>query len=102
MELYQQNNGIITRCYSVAVGNDCHWQYMAKHLREKAIIEIDKAIEILSVDNFARLVGEFKNIKKVLQTTEPINTNRFNIFTRKLDMMRGESFEDTFGIQLLE
>jgi hypothetical protein len=77
---------------------------MAKHLRKKAIIEIDKAIEILTATNFARLVGEFENIKKVLQTInpDPISTNRFNIFTRKLDMMRGESFEDTFGIQLLE
>lgn len=104
MELYQQNNNIFTRCYSVAVGNDCHWQYMAKHLRNKAIIEIDKAIEILTATNFARLVGEFENIKKVLQTInpDPISTNRFNIFTRKLDMMRGESFEDTFDIQLLE
>jgi organic radical activating enzyme len=102
MKLYEQNNEIQTRCYSVSDTDDCHWKYMDTHLREIAIKEIDKALEILTVKNFYLLSKELQDIKTVLQNTSPITPHRFVKFTENLDKMRGESFEETFGCKLIK
>lgn len=100
MDLYDQNNEIQNRCYSVSNTDDCHWKYMDTHLREIAIKEIDQAVEILTPENFLPLSKELQDIKRVLQTTDPITPERFVKFTQDLDRMRGESFEKTFGCKL--
>jgi len=101
MELYEQNNDIQTKCYSVSDTDDCHWKYMDTHLREIAVKEIDKAVEILTAKNFAVLSKELQDIKRVLVNTPPITPERFVKFTQDLDRMRGESFEETFGCKLI-
>jgi organic radical activating enzyme len=102
MELYNQNNEIATRCYSVSVTDDCHWQYMPKHLQEIAIQQIDKAVEILTPINFERISTEFKNIKKSMLKNGSITPERFITYTQNTDKMRNESFEQTFGIKLIQ
>ena len=81
MELYSANNSIQTKCYSVINTNPLHYRYMNVDLKNKAISEIDQAVEILTVSNFEIFVTELKNIKKQLQNNEPEDDYTFKNFT---------------------
>lgn len=96
MELYANNNNINTRCYSVHKDQALHHRFMNLNLRKIAINEIDKAISILTPENFKIFVTELKTIKHNLENTDPTTPSKFTNFTRNLDLIRNESFEDTF------
>jgi organic radical activating enzyme len=100
MELYNANNNIQPRCYSVVPGNPLHHRYMSTELKNKAINEIDQAVGILTAGNFEIFVTELKNIKTQLQNTEPVDNYTFKNYTTDLDTKRNESFKDVFGCDL--
>jgi hypothetical protein len=100
MELYSVNNTIQTKCYSVLDTHPTHHRYMNTDLKNKAINEIDQAVEILTASNFEIFVTELKNIKTQLQNTEPADDYTFKNFTNDLDTKRAESFKDVFGYDL--
>ena len=100
MELYELNNNIATKCYSVINPQEILFENMNFDLRERSIKEIDDSLEILTVSNFDILKQELMNIKTVLKNTELRNPDEFVSFTKKLDEMRNERFEDVFGYKL--
>lgn len=97
MELYKQNNTIQTKCYSVPREQLLHHRFMNAELRKIAVNEINKAIEILTPANFEIFVTELTNIKHSLENSNPSNSDEFSNFTKNLDLIRNESFEDTFN-----
>jgi sulfatase maturation enzyme AslB (radical SAM superfamily) len=100
MRLYEINNNLGARCYSVFVPPVLHFENMNHDLRNIAYEEIDKAVEILSPDNFNIFKKELIGIKSRLQTTEPNNPRQFAQYTHLLDKVRDESFEEVFGYKL--
>ena len=100
MKLYSINPNIQTRCYSVIFPDHLHFLNLNKELREKAINEINIAVDILNVKNFDIFTKELKSIKKHLETAKFINQINFVRNTLILDKQRGESFEDVFGYKL--
>ena len=100
MELYGANNSIQTKCYSVINTNPLHHKYMNTDLKNKAINQIDQAVEILTASNFEIFVTELQNIKTQLQNIEPADDYTFKNFTNDLDSKRNESFKDVFGYDL--
>ena len=100
MELYESNNNIKTRCYSVQFYQECHHRFLNLELRKVAIDEINKAITILTPKNYEIFVAELKNIKKYLENTAPDSSDTFARFTKTLDGVRNESFEDVFKLKL--
>ena len=100
MELYNINNDIATRCYAVVSPKNLHFLNMPEHHKQKAYEEIEKATEILKPKNFYAFVKEINDIKNNLKNTPTIDSNSYFEFTEKLDKLRGENFEETFGINL--
>ena len=100
MQLYELNNDILTRCYAVISPRTLHFENMNNDLREMAYKEIDKAVEILTPTNFDVFKKEILGIKHQLQTTQPKDPDLFVRYTRTLDTIRNEKFEDVFGYKL--
>jgi organic radical activating enzyme len=100
MELYEMNNALGAKCYSTVKPEALHFRNMDKHSRSIAIEQIDKAVKILNVDNFYIFKKELLNIKKNLVENEPSDPNLFFNFTRILDAIRNEKFEEVFGYKL--
>lgn len=100
MSLYEENKTIQTKCYHVGHPPELHFSRMDNALKERALSEIDKAVEILTAPNFLILSTELQNIKKKLLATTPVNPESFYEFTNKFDLIRNEKFEDVYGIKL--
>jgi len=100
MELYQENNSIKSRCYSV--NGVLHFNNLNADCKEIALREIEKAIDILIPSNFDVLTNELKNIKKYLQLNNHNDQNTLNFikYTKDLDKLRNENFEKVFGYKL--
>jgi organic radical activating enzyme len=100
MQLYSDNNRIGIKCYTVLMhglrANDA-----PRHLKDKMLEEIEKALEILSAtNNYEIFANELVNIKNSLLLREEGQTKFFYEFTDKFDKIRNENFEDTFGVPL--
>ena len=100
MELYEVNNNIKTKCYAVIAPSDLHFLNMPSHHRQRAFDEINKAVETLKPSNFDIFVKEISDMKSNIENTAPVNPDAYIRFTEKLDKLRGESFEEVFGISL--
>lgn len=100
IRLYEMNNNIHARCYSVITPQALHFANMNNDLREMAVSQIDEAVQILTPSNFDIFTRELLNIKNQLQTTEPEDTKLFVQYTKTLDKIRNESFQSTFGYKL--
>jgi organic radical activating enzyme len=100
LELYNLNNTISTKCYSVIQPKELHFNNLNSELRLIAVKEITDAIEILQPNNFDVLKKELGRIKNILLTTEPDDTESFRLFTEYHDAIRKENFEDVFGYKL--
>lgn len=99
MTLHEKNKLIGIKCYTVLMGG-MRFQNAPMHLRERMIEEIDKALEILTVSNYRIFANELENIRKTLVLREPGHTNLFLDYTRTLDRIRNESFEQSFNMPL--
>ena len=102
MKLYEDNNNISPKGYYCNAPPAVNFRNLPKHLRVKAIAEIEKAIEIITVPNYNSFVNELLVMKDILQNEEPLHPHLFVNITKMLDEIRGESFEDVFGIKLEE
>jgi organic radical activating enzyme len=100
IRLYEINNELDTRCYSVITPSVLHVDNMSKAHRQIALEQIDKSIGILYPDNFKLLTDELKNIKARILSTEPNNPQQFVEFNRQYDRIRNQSFEEVFGFSL--
>ena len=100
MKLHTINPNIVSRCYATVKPDPLHFVHMPENCRKVAIEQIDSAMQILTTDNFNVFKTELFNIKKILVDERPINPNMFIQYTKKLDMLRNEKFEDVFGISL--
>lgn len=101
MELYEVNNNIKTKCYSVIAPSDLHFMNMPIHHRSKAFDEIDKAVQILTPSNFEIFNKEILGMKENIASRDPVNPDSYIRFTQNFDKLRNESFEDVFGISLI-
>jgi len=101
MKLYEINPGIRTKCYATVNPEALHFRNMDIETRKRAIEQIDQAFEILTVNNFDILKKEYRDIKKHLVENEPVDPNLFSNYTRILDAVRNEKFEDVFGYKLV-
>jgi hypothetical protein len=102
MKLYEDNNNISPKGYYCNAPPAVNFRNLPKHLRVKAIAEIEKAIEIITVPNYNSFVNELSVMKDILQNEEPLHPHLFVNITKMLDEIRGESFEDVVGIKLEE
>jgi sulfatase maturation enzyme AslB (radical SAM superfamily) len=100
MHLYRANDKIKTKCYSVQLEHETHARFLPLHLRKVAIEEINKAVAILTPNNFRIFTTELIKLKNILENTSDINSDKFVNFTKQYDAMRNESFETTFGLSL--
>jgi MoaA/NifB/PqqE/SkfB family radical SAM enzyme len=100
MKLYEINPGIRTKCYATVNPEPLHFRNMDMESRKRAVEQIDQAIEILSPENFKIIRKEYTDIKKTLVEKEPVDPNLFINYTRILDAVRNEKFEDVFGYKL--
>jgi MoaA/NifB/PqqE/SkfB family radical SAM enzyme len=101
MKLYSMNNEIETKCYATVKPIQLHFENMDMLTRYKAILEIDKAVEILQAPNFDIIKKEFLDIKRNLIEKRPVNPKLFADFTNHMDKVRNEKFEDVFGHKLV-
>lgn len=99
MQIYETNNIVGIKCYTVLM-HGLRFQNTPQHLKNKMLEEIDKAIEILTVVNYNPFSNELKNIKAKLLQLKDENPKPFFDFTRTMDEIRDESFEQTFGLPL--
>jgi organic radical activating enzyme len=100
MKLYNDNNNIATKCYSVMHPRQLNFLTLNKELRKIAINQIDQAVNILTPDNFNIFTKELMGIKSQLERNPPENPEQFVIYTKHLDKLRNENFKDVFGYQL--
>lgn len=100
MRLYEDNNSIQTKCYHVRFAEHLNYNRLTGELRAKAIEEIDKAVEILTAPNFVIFATELKGIKRNLLDRVPGDPALFTDFTEKMDGIRNDSFQETFGLAL--
>jgi organic radical activating enzyme len=100
MKLYEINPGIRTKCYATVTPEPLHFRNMDKESRKRAVEQIDRAIEILSPDNFKIIRKEYSDIRKTLVEKDPVDQNSFINYTRIFDAVRKEKFEDVFGYKL--
>jgi organic radical activating enzyme len=98
MQLYKENNSIGIKCYNVTSPPGMHFNNLPKQLRSRAIEQIDQAVEILSVPNYLILRTELLNVKKALIESTPHSPMAFFDYTKKYDVIRGESFQEVFSI----
>lgn len=101
MKLYSMNDKIKTKCYSTINPKPLHFINMDSESRKRAIDQIDMAADILNVNNFAILKKEFLDIRRNLVESKPNNPNLFINYTKRLDNIRNEKFEDVFGYKLV-
>ena len=99
MQLHSTNDNIGIKCYTVLTPGVC-FRNAPAHLKQRMLEEIDKSIEILNVPNYEIFSNELKNLKSKISLSVDGEPDVFYEFTSKLDQIRGESFEDTFGIPL--
>ena len=102
MQVYEKNNNIGIKCYSVLMPN-LRFIDAPAHLKEKMIQEIDEAIETITVPNYEIFRNELKNIRATLAKMEPVvvsNTTLFYESVNVFDRIRNENFEETFGVPL--
>jgi hypothetical protein len=100
MKLYEANPDIRTKCYATVNPEPLHFRNMDIESRKRAVEQIDKAIDILTPENFNIIKKEYSDIKKILIEHEPVNPNLFINFTKIYDAVRNEKFEDVFGYKL--
>jgi hypothetical protein len=100
MKLYEGNKNISPKGYYCNGPEVANFRNLPRHLRLRAINEIDKSIEIITISNYDSLIKELLGIKYILQTEESKHPNHFIKRTRYLDSIRNEKFEDVFGINL--
>ena len=100
MQVYEINNGLQTRCYSVTVPYPLHWVHLNQDLRGRVINEIDQSLEILAPNNFDILKKELRAIKAHILKTNPEKPELFVEYTKRLDIIRNEKFEDIYGYKL--
>jgi hypothetical protein len=100
MELYEDNKNIRSRCYTVNDPDELHFDNLNEDLKLIAIKEINKALQILTPNNFDIFTTELHNIKRRLENTNPKSPEKFVQFTKDLDILRSESFEEVFGYKL--
>jgi organic radical activating enzyme len=100
MKLHSMNTSIKTKCYATVNPEALHFKNMDMESRKKAIEQIDMAAEILKVENFNIIKKEFLDIKRNLLEYDPVNPKIFVNYTRTLDTIRDEKFEDVFGYKL--
>lgn len=100
MRLYEDNKNIKTKCYTTIHPPALHILNMNEDLRRIAIYQIDQANKILNVNNFEILAREFNNIKKQLENSDVKDYESFAKYTKDLDILRNESFEEVFGYHL--
>jgi sulfatase maturation enzyme AslB (radical SAM superfamily) len=100
MKLYEINPGIRTKCYATVNPEPLHFRNMDVESRKRAVEQIDKAIDILTPDNFNIIKKEYSDIKKILIEHDPVSPNRFINYTKIYDAVRKEKFEDVFGYKL--
>jgi len=98
MELYTANPSIGLKCYNVTSPPGMHFNNLPKQLRSKAIEQIDQAVEILAAPNYLVLVTELLNVRKGLVESAPQDPIAFFDYTKKYDVIRGESFQEVFSI----
>jgi sulfatase maturation enzyme AslB (radical SAM superfamily) len=101
MELYSLNPLIKTRCYTVIWPEALRFVNLNQDLRNRAIDQINQAVETLSpASNFDIFSTELRNIKHKLETEPAGNFESFKHYTKTLDNMRDERFDQVFGYQL--
>jgi organic radical activating enzyme len=99
MKLYNENASIGIKCYNVTSPPGMHFNNLPKQLRSKAITEIDKSVEILTAPNYLVLRTELLNVKKGLIESTPHDPIAFFDYTKKYDVIRGESFQEVFAVR---
>jgi len=99
MKLYNENASIGIKCYNVTSPPGMHFNNLPKQLRSRAIEEIDKSIEILTAPNYLILRTELLNVKKGLIESTPHDPIAFFDYTKKYDVIRGESFQEVFAVR---
>lgn len=99
MKLYNENASIGIKCYNVTSPPGMHFNNLPKQLRSRAIEEIDKSIEILTAPNYLVLRTELLNVKKGLIESTPHDPIAFFDYTKKYDVIRGESFQEVFAVR---
>lgn len=96
MSLYNENNSIGIKCYSVTAPQGMMFNNLPKQLHSKAIEQIDLAVEILSAPNYLILKTELLNVKKGLLELPSGDPKAFIEYTKKYDAIRGEDFQTVF------
>lgn len=99
MRLYNENNSIGVKCYNVTSPPGMHFNNLPKQLRSQAIEQIDKAVETLTAPNYLVLVTELLTVKQALVELTPHTPMAFFDYTKKYDVIRGESFTEVFSKQ---
>jgi sulfatase maturation enzyme AslB (radical SAM superfamily) len=100
MKLQEMNPNIRTKCYATVNPEALHFRNIGGETRKRAIEQIDMALEILTVNNFDIIKKEYRDIRKHLVENDPVDPNLFVNYTRILDVVRQEKFEDVFGYKL--
>jgi organic radical activating enzyme len=100
MRLYHDNNRILHKGYAASSPPWVDFKNLPKHLRLKAIDEIDKSLKILTAPNYKPFVNDLLVIRDILKNEDPVSPEEFISHTKTLDEIRGENFEDVFGIKL--
>jgi len=102
MELSDQNENISIKCYSV-LAHGMNFRDAPLHLRDRLLTQLDQAIDILTANSWKVFKNELENIRTSLAgLPKPYQPEEFFRVTQELDTIRGESFEKTFGLPLLE
>lgn len=100
MELSDQNENISIKCYSV-LAPGLNFRDAPLYLRDKLLDQIGQAIELLTANSWKVFKNELENIKASLESLpKPFQPEEFFRATKELDEVRGESFEQTFGLPL--
>jgi len=100
MKLYSMNNEIRTKCYSTIYPEQLNFVNVDDETKKRILEQIDMAVDILNVDRFFLIRKEFLDIKRNLLISKPKNSDLFVNFTKHLDEIRNEKFEDVFGYKL--
>lgn len=100
MRLYDMNNDLGTRCYSVTAPFSLHFVNLNEDLRKRALEQIDKSLELLTPSNFEVLRRELTAIKTHMISTKAERPELFVSYTKALDLARNEKFEDVFDYKL--
>ena len=100
MRLYEANPNLGTRCYSVTAPFQLHFVNLNEELRARALEEIDKSLEILTPSTFDIMKKELNAIKNHIMSTKPERPDLFVSYTKALDLVRNEKFQDVFGYKL--